>query len=58
LVTEQPAALAPAIGESTRFRWLTFAEALSLRDAIDDSLRRLLKRAAAIMNIKFDELSA
>ena len=58
LVTEQPAALAPARGESTRFRWLTFAEALSLRDAIDGSLRRLLRKAATVFDIESDEISA
>ena len=58
LVTEQPKAIAPAKGESTRFRWLTFAEALSLGDAIDDSLRRLLKKAAALFDIETDEAPA
>ena len=58
LVTEQPAALAPARGESTRFLWLTFAEALSMGDAIDDSLRRLLRKAAALFDIETDEASA
>ena len=46
LVTEQPAALAPAAGESTRFRWLRFGEALAMGDDIDDSLRRLIRKAA------------
>ena len=58
LVTEQPNALAPAKGESTRFRWLTFAEAVLPRDAIDDSLRRLLTKAATMLDIEADEESA
>ena len=57
LVTEQPDELAPATGESTRFRWLSFAEALRLGDAIDDSLRRLLRKAAAMCEIETDEES-
>ncbi len=47
LTTNQPDALAPAQGESTRFRWLSFAEALAMDDAIDDSLCRLLRKARA-----------
>lgn len=58
LVTEQPNELAPARGESTRFRWLTFAEGLSPGDAIDDSLRRLLRKAAALLDVETDEESA
>ncbi|MDE2635734.1 MAG: NUDIX hydrolase [Chloroflexota bacterium] len=58
LVTERPAALAPAKGESTRFRWLTFAEALRPGDAIDESLRRLLRKAAALIDIEIDQESA
>lgn len=58
LVTEQPAALAPAKGESSRFRWLTFSEAVLPRDAIDDSLRRLLSKAATMFDIETDEESA
>ena len=45
LVTSQPSALAPDKGESTRFRWLSFAQALDLGDEIDASLRRLLRKA-------------
>ena len=45
LVTSQPHALAPAPGESTQFRWLSFAEALDLSDEIDASLCRLLRKA-------------
>ena len=52
LVTQAPAALAPAEGESARLRWLGFAEALSLGDAIDDSLRRLLRKAAALFGFE------
>ena len=58
LATQQPKALAPAKGESTRFRWLTFAEALSLGEAVDDSLRRLLRKVAALFDIESDEESA
>lgn len=54
LATKEPAALAPAEGESTRFRWLGFAEALSIDDAIDDSLRRLLQKAAALFGFETD----
>ncbi len=54
LVTNKPDALAPASGESTRFRWLSFAEALSRSDAIDDSLRRLLRKAASLFGFEID----
>jgi len=54
LVTNEPAALDPASGESTRFRWLSFAEALSLGDAIDGALRRLLRKAAARFGFEYD----
>lgn len=50
LATKQPAALAPTSGESTRFRWLSFAEALALGDDIDDSLRRLIRKAATLVD--------
>ena len=49
LATKQPAALAPVQGESKRFRWLSFAEALDLGDDIDDSLRRLLRKASMLV---------
>ena len=49
LVTSQPDALAPAPGESTRFRWLNFADALALGDEIDASLRRLLRKARDLL---------
>lgn len=55
LKTEQPAALAPSAGESTRFRWLTFAEALTMGDALDESLRRLLRKASALVELQIDE---
>jgi 8-oxo-dGTP pyrophosphatase MutT (NUDIX family) len=55
LVTSQPTALTPAEGESTRFRWLSFAEALAMGDAIDDSLRRLLRKASALFGIETGE---
>ncbi len=45
LVTSQPCALSPATGESTQFRWLSFAEALAMGDEIDAALRRLLRKA-------------
>lgn len=48
LVTSQPDALAPAAGESTRFRWLSIGEALQLNDAIDGSLLRLLGKASRL----------
>ena len=54
LMTEQPGALAPASGESTRFRWLSFAEALSLDDALDESLRRLLRKACILFGFEAD----
>ena len=47
LLTRKPDALAPAAGESTRFRWLRFDEALAMGDAIDDSLKRLLRKGQA-----------
>ena len=49
LVTRQPDALMPAVGESTRFRWLSFPEALAMEDEIDAPLRRLLRKAAALL---------
>ena len=48
LITQNPVALAPAAGESTRFRWLRFEEALALGDEIDDSLKRLLRKGQAL----------
>jgi len=45
LATSHPRALAPATGESTRFRWLSFAEALAMGAEIDAALRRLLRKA-------------
>ena len=45
LVTSQPDELAPAQGESTRFRWLRFADALAMGSALDPALRRLLRKA-------------
>ena len=50
LVTLQPDELAPASGESIQFRWLSFADALEMGDAIDDSLRRLLRKAFALFS--------
>ena len=45
LTTRQPHALAPERGESLQFRWLTVEQALALDDALDSSLRRLLRKA-------------
>ena len=47
LSTRRPDALAPAGGESTRFRWLSSADALDEGAVIDESLRRLLRKAFA-----------
>ena len=58
LVTGQPAALAPAKGESTRFRWLTFKEVHDMGAAIDGSLRRLLCKASALFGSEPDDASA
>ncbi|MCY4466152.1 MAG: NUDIX hydrolase [Chloroflexi bacterium] len=49
MVTRQPRALAPEQGESARFRWLSVAEALAMGEALDSSLRRLLRKAGAIL---------
>ncbi len=49
LATRQPQALTPAPGESARFHWLTVPEALAMGDALDPALRRLLRKAEAIM---------
>ncbi len=50
LATSQPQALTPAEGESTRFLWLSFAEALALDGEIDASLRRLLRKARELIS--------
>ncbi len=50
LVTRQPEALAPAAGESTRFRWLSIDDALRMGAAIDAGLRRLLRKTAALID--------
>ncbi len=55
LATKQPASLMPAKGESTRFRWLSFAEALTLGAALDGSLRRLLRKAAALIDGQIEQ---
>ncbi|MCY4145455.1 MAG: NUDIX hydrolase [Chloroflexi bacterium] len=47
LTTRQPHALRPERGESLRFRWLSVEQALAMGDALDASLRRLLRKAAA-----------
>ncbi len=48
LTSRQPSALAPNAGESTRFRWLPFSDALSMYDRLDKSLIRLLRKACAL----------
>jgi 8-oxo-dGTP pyrophosphatase MutT (NUDIX family) len=48
LVTNQPDALSPADGESTRFKWLSFDDALSLGDDIDDALHRLIDKTCKL----------
>ena len=48
LVTQQPAALAPAAGESTALAWLSWAEALERITPEDAALRRLLHKAQAL----------
>jgi len=57
LVTNQPDALSPSAGESTRFRWLSFSEALAMGAAIDDSLRRLLHKASILFDFQTDDES-
>ena len=47
--TRLPQALHPAPGESARFRWLTAPAALSMGDALDAGLRRLVRKAQAAM---------
>lgn len=49
LATHQPDALAPSKGESTRFRWLSYSDVLNMDLEIDDSLRRLLRKAFALV---------
>ena len=48
LSTRQPQALNPQRCESTAFRWLRVDEALDMGGALDDGLRRLLRKARAI----------
>ena len=48
LSTRQAQALNPQHGESTAFRWLRVDEALEMGGALDDGLRRLLRKARAI----------
>ena len=56
LLTRQPDALAPAAGESTNFRWLSFDEALTLDSEIDESLKRLLRKGQALLrNLPTDD---
>ncbi len=52
LATRQPDALNPAAGESARFRWLSFAEALALGSTLDPALRRLLRKARDIITVE------
>lgn len=48
LTTSYPKALAPQEGESATFNWLTFDEALAMGEAIDDSLKRLIRKAQQV----------
>ena len=48
LSTRCPDALAPAAGESSRFRWMHIDDAFRMPNALDDSLKRLLKKGQAI----------
>lgn len=47
LLTRSSQSIAPDPGESTRFRWLRFDEALALAD-IDPALKRLLRKCQAL----------
>lgn len=49
LMTRQPHALTPERGESLRFRWLSVQQALAMGDALDASLRRLLRKTQAAL---------
>lgn len=51
LTANQPAALAPEAGESTRFRWLSFGDALAMHDQLDEALIRLLRKAFAVFPV-------
>lgn len=48
LVTRRPESIAPAAGESTQFKWLSFDEALALEVEIDPSLKRLLRKGQVL----------
>ncbi len=50
LATGMPASLAPRLGESTRFRWLSLQEAQAMCDGLDEALLRLLGKAFAILD--------
>lgn len=49
LLTRQPESIAPAAGESTQFRWLSFDEALALAAEIDPPLKRLLRKGQVLL---------
>jgi len=48
LATNEPDATSVTQGESSRFRWLSFDEALGMVDEVDPALRRLIRKAQAI----------
>ncbi len=48
LLTNKPDALSPCAGESRRFKWLSFNDALAFDDKIDASLKRLLRKGRSI----------
>lgn len=48
LATNKPDAMSVSVGESSRFRWLFFHEALGMVDEIDPALRRLIRKAQVI----------
>ncbi len=49
LLTRRPDALAPATGESTQFKWISFDEALALVAEIDPPLKRLLRKGQVLL---------
>ncbi len=49
LLTRRPGSLAPAAGESTLLKWLSFDEALALAAGIDPALKRLLRKGQCLL---------
>ncbi|MCY4019406.1 MAG: NUDIX domain-containing protein [Chloroflexi bacterium] len=49
LLTRRPESIAPAAGESTQFRWLSFDEAFALVTEIDPPLKRLLRKGQVLL---------